>query len=238
MYLANVGAILYYPEVDGLKDIVFTSPTWVIKALSAFVTASKPGPNLEPEWNYLKKTGIMSSELMKYRLKQMRQGAKSVSGGSDSSEDDNPESIENENKLIVRLLQLLDVIAPLAELSANEFYVPSMLRESFLSSRTRWEEHTYSSLFPAPLIVIPTKLKFVPECLYFRLVTRFLNLYSKKPRVSRHQCIFLVNDEESSVRGTRAQQYMFLLKDTKMLCFVFFCLQLKWNCCIRAEANG
>ena len=202
MYLANVGAILYYPEVDGLKDIVFTSPTWVIKALSAFVTAAKPGPNLEPEWNNLKKTGIMSSKLMKYRLKQMRQGAKSVSDGSDSSEDNNPESIENENKLIVRLLQLLDVIAPLAESSANEFYVPSMLRKSFLYSRTRWEEHTYSSRFPAPLIVIPTKLKFVPECLYFRLVTRFLNLYSKMPRVSRHQCIFLVNDEESSVRGT------------------------------------
>ena len=215
MYLANVGAILYYPEVDGLKDIVFTSPTWVIKALSAFVTASKPGPNLEPEWNNLKKTGIMSSELMKYRLKQMRQGAKSVSDGSDSSEDDNPESIENENKLIVRLLQLLDVIAPPAESSAkNEFYVPSMLRKSFLSSRTRWEEHTYSSHFPAPLIVIPTKLKFVPECLYFRLVTRFLNLYSKMPRVSRHQCIFLVNDEESSVRGTRTQQYVFLLEYT------------------------
>ena len=203
IYLANVGAILYYPEVDGLKDFVFTSPTWVIKALSTFVTASKPGPNLEPEWNNLKKTGIMSSELMKYRLKQMRQGAKSVSDGSDSAENGNPESIANENKLIVRLLQLLDVIAPLPESSAKEFYVPSMLRESFRYSRTRWEEHTYSSLFPAPLIVIPTKLKFVPECLYFRLVTRFLNLYSKKPRVSRHQCIFLVNDEESSVRGTR-----------------------------------
>ncbi|XP_065846221.1 uncharacterized protein [Oscarella lobularis] len=48
-YLANVGAILYYPQVDDLKDYVFTRPMWVIKALSTFVTAAKPGPLLEPK---------------------------------------------------------------------------------------------------------------------------------------------------------------------------------------------
>ena len=201
-FLTNVGAILYYPEVEGLKNFVFTSPTWVIKALSAFVRAAMPGPKLEPEWSKLKETGIMSSELMKYRLKQMRQETNSRSDVAGFFEDDNLEGIENENKLVVRLLQLLDVIAPLADSSANEFYVPSMLRKSFFYSRTRWEEHTFSSLFPTPLIVIPAKLKFVPECLYFRLVTRFLNLYSEKPRLSRHQCIFLADDEESPVRGT------------------------------------
>ena len=202
MYLANVGAILYYPDVDGLQDIVFTSPTWVIKALSAFVTAAKPGPNIEPEWIRLKEKGIMSSKLMKYRLKQMRQVANSFGDAAGSSEDDNAEVIENEKKLIVQLLQHLDVIAPLAESSPNEFYVPSMLRKSFFYSTTCWEEHAYSSLFPAPLIVIPKKQKFVPECLYFRLVTRFLKLYSEKPRLSRHHCIFLADDEESPVRGT------------------------------------
>ena len=175
----------------------------MIKALSAFVTAARPGPKLEPEWNKLKKTGIMSSELMKYRLKQMRQEANSRSDVTGFFEDDNLEGIENENKLVVRLLQHLDVIAPLAKSFPNEFYVPSMLRKSFFYSRTRWEEHTFSSLFPSPLIVIPTKLKFVPECLYFRLVTRFLNLYSEEPRLSRHQCIFLVDDKESRVQGTQ-----------------------------------
>ncbi|XP_065846029.1 uncharacterized protein [Oscarella lobularis] len=198
-FLANVGTILFYPEVDSLKDFVFTSPTWVIKALSAFVTAAKPGPILERQWSRLKKTGIMSIGLMKYRLKQMRQAANSVSDEAGSSEVNSLDEIANENELIVRLLKLLDVIAPLAELSANEFYVPSMLRKLLLFSPTRWEQHTYSSLFPAPLIVIPTKLKFVPECIYFRLVTRFLKLYPKKPRLSRHQCIFFVKDEESSV---------------------------------------
>ena len=202
-FLANVGAILYYPEVDGLKDIVFTSPTWVIKALSAFVTAAQPGPILEPEWSTLKEKGIMSIELLKYRLKQMRQGANTVSDAAGFSEDSNPDRIENEDRLIVRLLELLDVIAPLAESPTNEFYVPSMLRKLLLFSPTRWEQHTYSSLFPAPLIVIPTKLKFVPECIYFRLVTRFLKLYPKKPRLSRHQCIFFVKDEKSSVLGTQ-----------------------------------
>ena len=202
-FLANVGAILFYPEVEAVKDFVFTSPTWVIKALSAFVTAAKPGPNLEPEWRRLKEKGVMSIELMKYRLKQMRQGANSVSDASGSSEDDNADVIKNENKLIVRLLQLLDVIAPLAEASENEFYVPAMLRKSFIYTRTCWEGHTFSSPFPAPLIVIPTKLKFVPECIYFRLVTRFLKLYPIKPRLSRHQCIFFVKDEESTVLGTQ-----------------------------------
>ena len=216
-FLANVGAILYYPEVEGLKNFVFTSPTWVIKALSAFVTAAMPGPKLEPEWNKLKKTGIMSSELMKYRLKQMRQEANSRSDVDGFFEDDNLEGIENEEKLVVRLLQLLDVIAPLAESSENEFYVPSMLRKSFFYLRTCWEEHTFSSNFPSPLIVIPTKLKLVPECLYFRLVTRFLKLYSKKPRLSRHQCIFLVNDKESPVRGTQ-----FLVSDLNAILEFFF----------------
>ena len=214
-FLANVGTILFYPEVDSLKDFVFTSPTWVIKALSAFVTAAKPGPILERQWNRLKKTGIMSIGLMKYRLKQMRQAANSVSDEAGSSEVNSLDEIENENELIVRLLKLLDVIAPLAELSANEFYVPSMLRQLLLFSPTRWEQHTYSSLFPALLIVIPTKLKFVPECIYFRLVTRFLKLYPIKPRLSRHQCIFFVKDEESSVLGTQ----FIVLEFFAMICF-------------------
>ena len=202
-FLANVGAILYYPEVDGLKDIVFTSPTWVIKALSAFVTAAQPGPFLEPAWRELKEKGIMSAELLEYRLNQMREGGNTVSDAAGFSEDSDPDRIKNEDRLIVRLLELLDVIAPLAESPTNKFYVPSMLRKLLLFSPTRWEQHTYSSLFPAPLIVIPTKLKFVPECIYFRLVTRFLKLYPKKPRLSRHQCIFFVKDEESSVLGTQ-----------------------------------
>ncbi|XP_065831023.1 uncharacterized protein [Oscarella lobularis] len=204
-FLANVGAILFYPEVDGLKDIVFTSPTWVIKALSAFVTSAQPGPFLEPAWIRLKEKGIMSNELLTYRLKQMRQGANTVSDAPGFSENSNPDRNENEDRLIVRLLELLDVIAPLAESPTKEYYVPSMLKKSFSYSPTRWEQHTYSSLFPAPLIVIPTKLKFVPECLYFRLVTRFLKLYSKKPRLSRHQCIFLVNDKESPVRAVEVE---------------------------------
>ena len=216
-FLANVGAILYYPEVDGLKDIVFTSPTWVIKALSAFVTSAQPGPFLEPAWIRLKEKGIMSNELLTYRLKQMRQGANTVSDAPGFSENSNPDRNENEDRLIVRLLELLDVIAPLAESPTKEYYVPSMLKKSFSYSPTRWEQHTYSSLFPAPLIVIPTKLKFVPECLYFRLVTRFLKLYSKKPRLSRHQCIFLVNDKESPVRGTQ-----FLVSDLNAILEFFF----------------
>ncbi|XP_065831560.1 uncharacterized protein [Oscarella lobularis] len=187
-YLANVGAILYYPEVDDLKSFVFTSPTWVIKAMSAFVTAAKPGPRMEPKWNTLKQTGVMSKDLMDYRLKQMREA-------SDSTTD---LDLEDENKLIVRLLQLLDVITPVAGSPPSEFYVPSMLKPFFLYPRTYWERHSRSPPFPAPLIVIPMKLKFFPECLYFRLVTRFLKMYRKNPELSRHQCVFLVEDKDST----------------------------------------
>ncbi|XP_065830699.1 uncharacterized protein [Oscarella lobularis] len=187
-YLANVGAILYYPDVSDLKDFVFTSPTWVIKALSAFVTAAKPGPNMEPQWNTLKEKGVMSKGLMDYRLKQIRKS-------SDFATD---EDLKEENGLIVRLLQLLDVITPVAGFPLYEFYVPSMLKPSFLYPRTYWERHNRSPLFPAPLIVIPMKLKFFPECLYFRLVTRFLKLYPKNPELSRHQCVFLVEDKDST----------------------------------------
>ncbi|XP_065831628.1 uncharacterized protein [Oscarella lobularis] len=187
-YLANVGAILYYPEVDDLKNFVFTSPTWVIKAMSAFVTTAKPGPRMEPKWNTLKQTGVMSKDLMNYRLKQMREA-------SDFATD---LDLENENRLIVRLLQLLDVITPVAGSPPSEFYVPSMLQPFFLYPRTYWEGHSRSPPFPAPLIVIPMKLKFFPECLYFRLVTRFLKMYPKNPELSRHQCVFLVEDKDST----------------------------------------
>ena len=193
-YLANVGAILFYPDVKDLSDFVFTSPSWVIKALSAFVTATPPGPKMLQKWGYLKKTGIMTEDLLDYRLKQMR----NVSANFSFS----PEQVE-ENKLIIRLLHLLDIITPVPpELSLNSFYVPSMLRTlSVPNCSLLWKKHTYESPFPAPLIVLPTKSKFVSECLYFRLITRFLRLYPKRPQLSRHQCIFLAKDEESSVKG-------------------------------------
>ncbi|XP_065830864.1 uncharacterized protein [Oscarella lobularis] len=194
-YLANVGAILYYPEVDDLSDVVFTSPTWVVKALSAFVTAAKPGPIMEPKWDTLKEKGVMSRDLMDYRLKQMREASDfgTATKGTDLD-------LKEENRLIVRLLQLLDVITPVVAAGSTgiEFYVPSMLRPLFLYPLTYWERHSRSPPFPAPLIVIPMKLKFVPECLYFRLVTRFLKLYPKNPELSRHQCVFLVEDIDST----------------------------------------
>ena len=190
-YLANLGAILYYPEVDDLKNFVFTSPTLVIKAMSAFVTAAKPGPRMEPKWNTLKQTGVMSKDLMDYRLKQMQEACDFTTYLD----------LEDENRLIVRLLQLLDVITPVAGSPPSEFYVPSMLKPFFLYPRTYWEGHSRSPPFPAPLIVIPIKLKFFPECLYFRLVTRFLKMYPKNPELSRHQCVFLVEDKDSTAEG-------------------------------------
>ena len=213
-YLANVGAILYYPQVEDLKDVVFTRPMWVIKALSAFVTAAKPGPLMEPKWNILKERGIMSNDLMNYRLKQMRDA--DVSDLASSLKDAGREQIEDENRLIIRLLELLGVIAPVAESPPFEFYVPSMLKTSFLCSPTHWESHRHSLSLPAPLIVIPMNLKFVPECLYFRLVTRFLNLYPKNPELSRHQCVFQVPDKETpAVEGMQLYLY------SHLICMVF-----------------
>ena len=209
-YLANVGAILYYPQVDELKDFVFTRPMWVIKALSAFVTAAKPGPLMEPKWNTLKEKGIMSNDLMNYRLKQMRDA--DVSDLATSLNDAGREQIEDENRLIIRLLELLGVITPVAESPPFEFYVPSMLKTSFLCSTTHWESHDHSLSLSAPLIVIPMNLKFVPECLYFRLVTRFLNLYPKNPELSRHQCVFQVPDTETpAVEGMQLYLYNYLI---------------------------
>ncbi|XP_065836545.1 uncharacterized protein [Oscarella lobularis] len=205
-FLANAGAILYYPEADDLKDVVFTRPMWVVKALSAFVTAAEPGPYMMPDWINLKDKGIMSNGLMNYRLKQLR---KAVSSDLTTSlKDAGPEQIEEDNKQIVRLLELLDVITLVEGLPQTEFYVPSMLKTSFLYPSTYWERFTrrlelepLCRDLPAPLIVIPRKLKFVPECLFFRLVTRFLKVYPNKPRLSRHQCIFLVQDKFSSVEA-------------------------------------
>ncbi|XP_065846207.1 uncharacterized protein [Oscarella lobularis] len=201
-YLANVGAILYYPEVDGLNDVVFTKPMWIINALSAFVTSAEPGPLMEPKWNILKKEGVMSNDLMNYRLQQMRDACFGDLATSASLTDSDRERIEDDNKLIVRLLELLDVITP-AE--GSNYYVPSMLKTSFLYPVTHWERVTLSDsesprcYLPAPLIVIPRKLKFIPECLFFRLIIRFLKLHPNKPRLARHQCIFLVQDKRSPV---------------------------------------
>ena len=196
-YLASVGVILYYPEVEDLKDVVFTRPMWVIKALSAFVTAVEPGPLMEPQWDFLKKKGVMTNDLMMYRLKQMRDA--DCSDLSPGLKVTDMERVEVENRLIVRLLELLDVITPVE--GQTNYYVPSMLKAPFLYPFTYLERLTSSDVesrrcgLPAPLIVIPKKLKFVPECLFFRLITRFLKVYPMKPRLSRHQCIFLVQDK-------------------------------------------
>ncbi|XP_065846196.1 uncharacterized protein [Oscarella lobularis] len=196
-YLASVGVILYYPEVEDLKDVVFTRPMWVIKALSAFVTAVEPGPLMEPQWDFLKKKGVMSNDLMMYRLKQMRDA--DCSDLATGQKNTDGERVEAENRLVVRLLELLDVITPVE--GQKNFYVPSMLKAPFLYSFTYLERLTSSNVesrscgLPAPLIVIPKKLKFVPECLFFRLITRFLKVYPLKPRLSRHQCIFLAQDK-------------------------------------------
>ena len=201
-YLANVGAILYYPEVDSLDDVVFTRPMLLIKCLSAFVTA-KTGPYMIPEWDKLKQNGKMSNKLMNYRLGQMQK-----SDSASSLTEENKKQIEDDNKRMVKLLELLDVITPVKGSSPPEFYVPSMLKKRFLYSPTYWERLTRSDskprccTLPAPLIVIPSKLKFVPECLFFRLITRFLKVYPNIPRLSRHQCIFLVQDKVSRVQGT------------------------------------
>ena len=156
----------------------------------------------------------MSNDLMNYRLTQMRDA--DISDLATSLEDAGREQIEDENRLIMRLLKLLDVITPVAESSLVEFYVPSMLTKSFVYSPTHWECHRHSLSLPAPLIVIPIKLKFIPECLYFRLVTRFLTLYPKKPELSRHQCIFQVQDKEIlTVEGIQLRLY------STSICIVF-----------------
>ena len=205
-YLANVGAILYYPEVDGLKDDVLTSPMWVVKALSAFVTAETPGPNMLQKWTTLKDKGIMSKDLLDYRLNQMRSHASDNQlAASQTSTEISPEVLE-ENRLVIRLLTLLDIVTPVEGSETGEFYVPSMLRtsieESVEESSTLWENHEHSSGLPCPLTIVPTELKFVPESLFFRLVTRFLQSCPKRPQLSRHRCIFLAQDDKStSVEG-------------------------------------
>ena len=208
-YLASVGVILYYPEVEDLKNVVFTKPTWVIKMLSAFVTAVKPGPLMEPQSDSLTKKGVMTNDLMMYRLQQIRKA--DCSDSATDPKDADSERVEAENRLIVRLLELFDVITPVE--GQRNYYVPSMLKAPFLHNFTYLERLTSSGdesrRFDLPaLIVIPKKAKFVPECLFFRLITRFLKVYPMKPRLSRHQCIFLVQDK-SPLEGTYRRSGIF-----------------------------
>ena len=193
-FLDNAGAVLYYPDDPELKDVVFTSPTWVFKFLSAFFAAAPPGPRMKKHWTDLKKKGLMTKELLAYRLRQMR--AKTAC--QDELEvDSSREQIRAENELIVRLLQLLDIITPVAD----AYFVPPMLRTSLPTSCLWRPENSCKIRFPAPLIVFPTTLKYVPERLYFRLVTSFLRMHPKGPRLSRHRCIFLVDDKDLSLEG-------------------------------------
>ena len=103
-YLASVGVILYYPEVEDLKHVVLTKRTWVIKTLSAFATAVKPGPLMEPQSDSLTKKGVMTNDLMMYRLQQMRKA--DCSDMATGLKGTNREKVEAENRLIVRTLEL------------------------------------------------------------------------------------------------------------------------------------
>ena len=203
-YLANVGAILYYPNVDGLREIVYTNPTWVVKALSAFVGAEWHVPNMMTPWKRLKEKGVLSNDLFDRRFEQIR---RQVDGQADASGD--AERVKFEKEHWKRLLTHLDVIAPSA--APGEFFVPSMISPETLKSPNQLDDNPGVSCYPGALVIVPTNVKFVPECLFFRLVTRFLRLYPNRPKLFRHRCFFRVQDSNPSVEGNTHGYMIYLI---------------------------
>ncbi|XP_065844053.1 uncharacterized protein [Oscarella lobularis] len=179
-FLSSLGVVFYYPDVPSLKDYVFTDPTWVINALTSFVTARPPLGKFERAFKNLKETGIMKMSLMRHRFKNAGL----------------PWEDEKERNAVIHFLQQLDIITDCVASESSEFYyVPSILTKIF-DDDPLWKTFDHEGPFPPPLLVIPTTLQFIPEYLFFRLVTRYLRLYQDKdsvqdPQLSRHCCVFM-----------------------------------------------
>eukprot|EP00118_Oscarella_pearsei_P012026 m.85341 g.85341 ORF g.85341 m.85341 type:complete len:1442 (+) comp36437_c0_seq28:125-4450(+) len=195
MYLDALGMIIYKPESKYrvLKDHIITDPSWLFELFSRFLpmisqqtgrVVRLSGEELYPGYPSdlvaVQTHGIMSSRLVKYFLDHVKRA----------------EGCKNQ---MLKLLQDFDVIAQCGREDAEgTFYVPCLVQkrlentsECFINKQEGKQSYT------SPLVLKAGRILIWPEPLFFRLVTRFLNIFQpKKVLVERHRVV--INNIDAS----------------------------------------
>ena len=183
-YLCSHGSIAFYHNVVGLNKKVLPNIQWAADVLAIFVTVldrSRIPPELWNDLKNLHQEGIMSWNLAKYLLEK---------AGVD----------EANYAVILLLLQLFNIIsgaylaarsiAPDVKVQRGQnFFVPSMVIKETIKTPFAYQSAFCSSTSPPPLFFIPRGFNAFLKPLFYRLVTRMVSKYPKKPQLSRNQVI-------------------------------------------------
>ena len=192
-YLCSLGAIGFYHNVVALKGKVFPNLQWVADVLSIFVTVLD-GANVPVDLlhslNRLHNEGIMLWNLAKFRLQKA--------------------GVEVANyNVILNLLHLFDVIcgtcSAMSEVAASndnnsvqcnqDFYVPCMVISDVTEIPFAYPSALCSSSTLPPLFITPKGFKKFIKPLFYRLVTRMVNMYCEGPLLSRKQAIIHLDQD-------------------------------------------
>lgn len=175
IFVSSVGSILYYPESEALRNVVFTSPRWVIRMFAAFVRPamfydeSLPHPAVDE----VLRSGFMSWELAKALF-------------------DKADTKENEYTPTLNLLHMFDIACPAQRGDTHRMqpgtnlFVPCLSKHHF-NEATQFQQWSVDNHLPPPLILLPDGVDMIPESLFFRLEKRCIDEYCCSPDLTLHR---------------------------------------------------
>ena len=163
IHLMNVGAVYHFPEIPGLRNIVFHDFNWLFNLLASFVGSvhSKP-KGLRPHWQEAVESGFLSLQLVDYLLKNVA------------------EVEERDYDAAKGILCHFDVLIERKGSGDKGYYSACFIQDDF-RRETKFSQAfkcSQKSSLPLPLLIFAKDVLFFPEPLYFRLATRIIGKHS------------------------------------------------------------
>ena len=196
IHLMNVGAVYHFPEIPGLRNIVFHDFNWLFNLLASFVGSvhSKP-KGLRPHWQEAVESGFLSLQLVDYLLKNVA------------------EVEERDFDAAKGILCHFDVLTEKEEGSSDKGYYSACFIQDDFQRETKFSQAfkcSQKSSLPLPLLIFAKDVLFFPEPLYFRLATRIIGKRSMASadsvQLKRNRLIFFISpgvNAEFLYQGTR-----------------------------------
>ena len=152
------GALLHFNEVEHMKEIVISNPQWLIEQLQRLDPSKFPQDTHEPEWELLKKYGILIESMCRTKIWPQSQEFSNLNVSLDKAMLNLLESFH----LAVRLVEVPNTII---NLDGSKFFVPSILPAANTTE--------IASEVP-PITGVPMKLSAAP--LYFIFASKYVPL--------------------------------------------------------------
>ncbi|XP_065833067.1 uncharacterized protein [Oscarella lobularis] len=174
-FFHNLGVIFYFWDVPELANFVVVDPTWLINTVAKFVTAREPTKVMhQRRWRKLCETGKFSTDMVMSMLTEAKVDSR-------------------DQKPVLDVLRMLDILCDPPEFSSSTFFIPCMLSQG-LSGPSTWEKYCPSEAFPPPIVVYPNEVQTIPEALFFRIVTKFTREYAEGCDLTRNRCLFRIGN--------------------------------------------